>query len=497
MVSDKQVRRLFKTMNKDKTLQQIADKANMHEQTAKKYIEAGKLPSELKKPHYWQTRKDPFEEDWETKIKPLLGLNEGLEAKTIFEYLQREFPGKYQDGQLRTLQRRLKTWRATEGPDVEVMFPQIHYPGILAQSDYTNMNDLGITIAAAPFPHLLYHFVLTYSNWETGTVCFSESFESLSLGLQNALWALGGVPQKHQTDILTAAVQKTSHPDEFTRAYTDLLKHYNLIGRKTQAASPNQNGSVEQRNYRFKTALDQRLMLRGSRDFESRKEYEKFLKNLFKELNSGRLEKLAEELPVLKELPEGRLESCKDFTVRVTQNATISVQHNIYSVPSRLIKEKVKVYVYIDYMEVWYSQKCIETIPRLRGEGKHRIRYEHVISSLIKKNGAFENYKYREDMFPTINFRITYDQLLKQHTGKKAVKEYLQILYLAAKEGEHRVEYALQSTLETGAMISCTDIKDILKFQKDDHEQQKTNVNINPADLKSYDNLLSGRGGES
>jgi hypothetical protein len=137
----------------------------------------------------------------------LLQVNPRLQAKTLFADLQRRFPGHFADGQLRTLQRRLKRWRAENGPAREVFFAQGHHPGRLAASDFTHCTDLGVTINGSPFVHMIYHFVLTYSNWETGTLCFSESYESLSEGLQNALWELGGVPQLHRTDRLTAAVQ--------------------------------------------------------------------------------------------------------------------------------------------------------------------------------------------------------------------------------------------------------------------------------------------------
>src|SRR5690606_15796915 len=143
----------------------------------------------------------------------------GLEAKTLFEDLQRRYPAQFQDGQLRTLQRRVKQWRALEGPPKEVFFPQEHHPGELCQSDFTHMTALGVTIGGQRFEHLIYHFVLTYSNWETGTICFSESFESLSEGLQRALWQLGGVPKAHRTDRLSAAVHKDLSPEVFTDRY--------------------------------------------------------------------------------------------------------------------------------------------------------------------------------------------------------------------------------------------------------------------------------------
>lgn len=283
---------------------------------ARKYKKLGKLPSEVRKEHTWRTRKDSFEDVWED-VKGKLEVNPGLESKTLFEDLQRRCPGHFSDGQLRTLQRRIKRWRAEEGPGKEVYFDQVHRAGELCESDFSNMDSLGVTIQGQPFNHLLYHFVLTYSNWETGTVCFSESFESLSEGLQNALWELGGVPLCHRTDRLTAAVQKARHPDEFTRRYQGLMDHYGLMGQKIQAGKANENGDVEQRHYRYKKAVDQSLMLRGSRDFESRKEYEVFLRKMSSQLNAGRKKRFDEELKVLRRLPSRRLESCRRFKVRV------------------------------------------------------------------------------------------------------------------------------------------------------------------------------------
>lgn len=227
MVTDSQVRLLLKLIKEESSLSVAAAKAGMDEKTSRKYRDSGELPSESRNPHTWRTREDPFVEVWED-MRVALEINAGLEAKTLFVDLQRRYPGRFQDGQLRTLQRRVKTWQAIEGPAKEVFFSQIHKPGELAQSDFTSMNELQLTIDGKPFEHLLFHFVLTYSNWEAVTVCFSESFESLSLGLQNALWELGGVPRAHQTDRLSAAVQKVEHPDEFTRSYDALLEHYGL-----------------------------------------------------------------------------------------------------------------------------------------------------------------------------------------------------------------------------------------------------------------------------
>ena len=489
MVTDNQVRRLFRLLNTEKTLSLAAAKAGMDVKTARRYKQKRKLPSELKIQHSWRNRPDPFTDSWQ-KVKTMLGINPGLQAKTIFEHLQRQEPGKYADGQLRTLQRRIKVWRATEGPPREVYFPQKHYPGNLAESDFTSMNNLHITIAGRRFKHLFYHFVLTYSNWETGTICFSESFESLSEGFQKAIWMLGGVPKSHLTDRLTAAVRKTNNPKMFTDRYSALMRHYKVKGRRTNPASPHENGDVEQSNNRFKIAVDQSLMIRGSRDFADRKEYSIFLMDVLDQLNSGRRERFAEEMKVLGRLPMKRLESCKRLpSVKVRRSSTIHIAHNTYSVNSRLIGEHVNIRLYAEYLEVWYGQKKVDKMPRLRGEYNHSINYRHVIDWLVRKPGAFENYKWREDLFPTIRFRMAYDILKEEHVLSVAAKEYLKILELAAKGDESAVDKALRILIDSGESIGFTAVDEIIKAGV--VIPPVTNVNIPEVKLTLYDSLLN------
>ena len=266
MIKDAQVRKLRQLLGEGYPLYRAALKVGMNAKTARKYRHADRLPSESLTPRTWRTREDPFQDVW-PQLRDLLELNPGLQAKTLFEDLQRRFPGRFPDIQLRTLQRKIKAWRATEGPAKEVFFDQIHRPGQLAASDFTHMNDLHVTLAGEPFDHMVYHLVLTYSNWETATVCFSESFESLSQGLQNALWELGGVPQMHRTDRLSAAVNNLGDRDLFQQRYRALLAHYGLKAQAINARKAHENGDAEQSHHRFKTAVDQALMLRGSRDF--------------------------------------------------------------------------------------------------------------------------------------------------------------------------------------------------------------------------------------
>jgi hypothetical protein len=482
MVTDRQVRILMKLINKEETLAAAAAKAGMDEKTARKWRDRGMLPSEGKGERTWQTRRNPFEEVWE-ETREKLALNPGLEAKTLFNDLQRRYPGRFSDGQLRSFQRMVKAWRALEGPQKEVFFPQVHNPGELCESDFTHMESLEVRIGGQVFEHMIYHFVLTYSNWETGSICFSESFESLSEGLQSALWELGGVPKSHRTDRLGAAVHKADHPEEFTQRYEALSRHYGLHSERTHANSPHENGDVEQRHHRLKRAVDQALLLRGNRDFADRQEYAAFLRKLFVQLNSGRKERLLDELELLKPLPARRLESCKRLKVKVGPSSTIRVNHNVYSVNSRLIGETVEARLYMEHLEIWCSQRRVDTLPRLKGSEKHRIEYRHIIDWLLRKPRAFENYRYREDLFPTHRFRMAYDAL------KTNARQYLYILDLAAKEGEARVDEALRALLDKEEAPSAENVRKVLSGGE--KIPLPTAVEIDPVDLHDYDSLLS------
>ena len=486
MTKDAQVLRLRQLLGEGDFLYLAALKVGMDTKTARKYRHADRLPSESVSPQTWRTREDPFQDVW-PELRDQLELNPGLQAKTLFEDLQRRFPGQFPDGQLRTLQRKIKAWRATEGPPKEVFFDQVHTPGELCASDFTCMNDLHVTLGGQPFDHLVYHFVLTYSNWETGTVCFSESFESLSQGLQNALWELGGVPRTHRTDRLTAAVNNLGDRDLFQRNYRGLLAHYGLSAQAIQPRKANQNGDVEQSHHRFKTAVDQSLMLRGSRDFLDRAAYQQFLDQLFAQRNSGRTERFAEERPRLGGLPGRRIDAWHRRQVRVTQGSTIRIRSNIYSVPSRLIGETVDVHVTAECLEVWHGAVLVERMPRLGGRQKSLVNYRHVIDWLVRKPGAFAAYRHRDAMFPTGRFRRAYDILLAQSPAR-AAKDYLRILELAAKESEAGVDAILGRLLEWNVPITPTAVEEHLRH--DLGLPRAMEVVVTTVDLSSYDLLL-------
>lgn len=270
-----------------------------------------------------------------------------------------------------------------------------------------------------------------------------------------------------------------------------MLRHYGVEPERTNAACANENGDVEQRHYRLKKAMRQALMLRGSRDFNSREEYQQFLRRMFEQLNAGRDKRLREELDVLRRLPGRRLDDYKTLEVRVSPSSTIHAQHNTYSVHSRLIGERVQVRISVDYLEVWYGRRKVEHIPRLRGEGKYRVHYRHIIDWLVRKPGAFENYRYKSDMFPSSYFRMAYDDL-KRHNPLRANKEYVNILYLAAREGENRTESAIRHLLSQERAVTVESVRQLIL--EESRMPSITDIAIDDVSLKAYDELLSAEG---
>jgi len=487
-VTAAQVKELWRQLNQGASLRRAAMRANMDRKSARKYRDLGQLPSEARKPHTWRTRPDPLAEVWPA-VAEQLQREPRLQAKTLWEWLQRTQPGKYPESVRRTFERRVRQWKAQYGPAKEVFFTQEHAPGRLAASDFTAMNDVQVTIAGVPFPHLLYHFVLTHSNWEHVTLCLGEDFASLSVGLQNALWALGGVPERHRTDRMTLAVHHDGQAEQFTAKYRALVGHYGMHAEATNPASGHENGDVESSHRHFKEAVAQALLLRGSRDFASRDDYWQLVLAVQEQRNAGRTAKVADEMPHLRPLPACRLEGLERERVRVRRGSTIRVKHNTYSVPSRLIGEEVEARISMETIEVWYAQEVVQRMPRLRGQAKHQIDYRHIIGWLVRKPGAFARYVYREDLYPTVTYRRAYDALVAQQPGR-ADKEYVHLLHLAAQEGEARVEAALVQLLDERRPLSEQAVRTLLEEATPLAEAAQVEVPV--VDLHAYDALLEG-----
>ena len=472
-----------------------AMRAGMDRKTARKYIKDGKLPSETMVERGWKTRENPFEEHWPDVVASLAAAP-GLEAKTLFEVLREQHPGRYEPGQLRTLQRHVRVWRASDGPEREVVFAQAHRPGEAAQTDFTEASSLGITIAGEHFVHMLCVFVLPFSNWQWATVCLSESIAALRRGVQAALFQLGRVPEYHQTDNSTAATHRIpggkgvlvlGEKRPFNEDYLAIMRHFGMTPRTTAVAAKEQNGDVEASNGALKRRLEQALLVRGSRDFESVEAWQRFVHEVLRKANAGRGSRVGEELGTMRVLAVDRLPEFATEDVRVSEWSTIRVRHCAYSVPSRLIGETVRVRVFEDRLEVDFGGKPQLACERLRGRHRHRIDYRHVIWSLVRKPGAFARYVYREELFPSVVFRRAYDAMQSPHTGIKGDVEYLRVLHLAASTLEADVEAALVLLFAEKLPITADAVKAIVTVAP---RLEVPDLEPMPVDLGIYDALL-------
>ncbi len=485
-------------MTKHHHLGHAAMMAGMDRKTAAKYIEAGALPSQMRHERDWRTRPDPFAEHWPL-IEGWLRDQPALEAKTVFELLRKQFPGLYEPGQLRTLQRRVRTWRAECGPDKDIKLAQCHRPGEAAQTDFTSTNELQITIAGQLFVHLLCVFVLPFSNWRWATVCLSESLAAIRRGVQRALFQLGRVPRFHQTDNSTAATHRIAadkktasdnSPRKFNEEYLALMRHFAMTPRTTEIGAKEQNGDVEASNGVLKRALEQALLVRGHREFDSPEAWQSFVDQVVRKSNEGCGQRLLIEMAAMRELNVSKLPEYTEEKVRVSEWSTIRIKHCAYSVPSRLQGEMVRVRIYEDKIEVSYAGKPQLVCERLRGQGRqqrHRIDYRHVIGSLVRKPGGFARYVYREEMFPTVIFRRAYDVMQAKAPGTKGDLEYLRVLYLAATHLQDEVEAILSSRLAANEEITADLVGSLLTAARPVEVPQ---IALPVVDLRAYDALL-------
>jgi hypothetical protein len=444
MITKQQYRKLMSEYQETGKVSTSAMKAGMSRPTAQKYLKAGQPPAELQAKHTWRTRSDPLAEIWPTAQAMLREAPE-LEAKALFEYLMGRGPWVVQEGHLRTFQRRVKLWRLQHGPDREVFFPQDWEPGRALQLDWTNANELGIRISGVPCEHLLCHCVLPYSNWEWATRCQSESLLSLRHGLQEALFRLGKVPRELRVDNSSAATHRigVGAGRQFNQEFRSICEHYGLKACTINVDSPNENGDVESGNGHFKRRLHQHLLLRGSRDFEGQGAYDEFVETVLHKANGGRQEKLTQELAVMKPLPPTRLSEYEELYCRVSSASTIRVKKVGYSVPARLIGQELKVEVYESKLKLYSGRELLFEVPRQVGDRGMVLNYRHVIEHLLRKPGAFERYRYREQMFPSAVFRHACDWLVDRHGARSGGVEYLRLLKLASEVGEQDLELLL------------------------------------------------------
>lgn len=456
-------------------------KSGMDVKTARKYISLGKLPSECKKGRNWKTRGDIFLGVW-GEIESYLEYSPQLQARTMLDYLKKKYPKRFKDRQLRTLQRRFQDWKVSHGEGKEVIFSQVHIPGKQSQSDYTHMEDLGVTINGRLFKHLLFHFVLIYSRWESVMICYEESFNSLVFGYEKAVWELGGITKEHRTDNLSAAVKRDG---DFTERWKSVMDYYKTKPSRNNPGRSNENGSIEKSHDLYKKAVAQQLILRGSKDFPNLESYKKFLEDLVKNRNTSKRDRRLEELKVLKELPADKWYSPELRPVRVGPESMVHIDGVPYSVPSRLISYMLKAHIYPDKIELYYGSKKLQTMEK--SNKKFAIDYRHIIDSLLRKPGAFNNYRYKEVFFPRIVFRKVYDLFQDRFESKKADKKYLELLQLSKLNGEQNIAEAIDLYLMENKLPLPEEIKKSL-----DVSINIPKIIISQPKLSIYDQLRKG-----
>ncbi len=469
-------------------------RADLDPKTGRKYIKSGRLPSAMNKEHTWRTRADPFEEHWLECVEIFNAAPE-LNAKTVFDWLCEEHSESYSAGQLRTFQRKVRVWRAQEGPGKEIYFPQAHKPGHRMSTDFTHMKKLGITISGELFDHKLCHCVLTYSNWSWATICHSESMLALRIGVQSALFRLGRMPKEHWTDHSSAATHQPPQgadqsKREFNTEYLSLMEHFSMKPRTIQVNKPNENGDVESLNGVMKRKIEQHLLMRGSRDFVSVDQYRDFLEDVFVKSNELRKTRTTEELDHMRLLNVSSLTEYNEYTCLVHNSSTVTVDRRIYSVPSRLIGEKVRLRRYESRIEVVYKGVIQMEAPWIGRDGmRHHINYRHIISWLLRKPGAFRGYRYQRDLFPTEAFRWAYDSLSEALNERNADREYLQILSHASQNMECEVNLALIKLRAS----NCIPRLDRVILETHRNLPEPPAIEVLDVSLSEYDQLLESR----
>lgn len=488
-ITDHQVHKYKQHRNK---LSQVASaaKAGISERSARRIEDAQSLPSQ-RPTRSWRTREDPLSKVWDSEVVPLLQTDARLNAVTLLEELQRRYPGQWDTSVLRTLQRRIRLWRAKFGCEREVYFAQEHPPGRQGISDFTVADELNVEVAGLAFTHRLYQFALSYSGWRHVTVIDTgESFIALSTGLQAALWALGGVPEEHRTDSLSAAFNNLAEQEALTKRYADLCSHYGLRATRCNPGQSNENGSIESRNNSLKNALEQALCLRGTRSFDARADYETFVDTIVQRMNARAAKFLVTERAMLKPLPVRRTAEFEEIPARVSKYAIFNLKGALYSVPSQLIGHRLMVRQYAQHVECWLGGQCVVSLPRARpGDGQRAgraIDYRHLVGALKRKPGAFARWVLRDAAFPRAVYRQTWERLISQRPEREACKTMVGLLVLAADGHEAQLAQELEQLIELDQLPDLNALTQLLAPPTGDVPQVVVTL---PA-LASYDDLF-------
>jgi len=469
-----------------------AAKASISIATAYRIDKDPRLPSQRKAPRE-RRRPDPLGDIFKAEVVPMLQASPGLRSVAIFEEMIRRHP-ELGGGIRRTLERRIRSWRAIHGAEREIIFRQVHEPGRMGLSDFTDMGEAGIAIAGAALDHRLYHFRLAYSGFEHAHVVLGgESFVALAEGLQNALWSLGGVPREHRTDSLSAAFRNldTQACTDLTRRYDEFCHHYGMTPSRNNTGIAHENGAIEGPHGHLKRAIQDALLMRGSADFADLAAYRGFIDEIVSRRNVRNAKRIDLERAELQPLPGQRTSDYEEVGVRVTSSGGFTLRKVFYTVPSRLIGHQLRVRLFDDRLDLFIGGTPLMTLTRGRphASGKHDqvVDYRHVIHSLRRKPMALLSLVYRDQLFPRDAYRRTFDALLMRLPERQACRVMTDLLALAHERGcESELADKLSTALETGQLPDMAALR--AHFAPD--PAALPNVEIHLAPLNVYEALI-------
>jgi hypothetical protein len=491
-VTDHQMR-LYMKFRQTESPTVAAAKASISTATAYRFAHDHRLPSEHQQTR-GRRRPDPLADFFETEIVPMLKAAPELRAVAIFEEMQRRHPA-LSAGVRRTLERRIRSWRALHGADQEVIFRQVHEPGRMGLSDFTDMADLGVTIAGERLDHRLYHFRLVYSGFEHAHVILGgESYVALAEGLQNALWVLGGAPLEHRSDSLSAAFRNldTDAREDLTRRYDVLCAHYGMQPTRNNRGVAHENGSVESSHGHLKRAVGDALLMRGTTDFDGLVSYRRFIDEIVSRKNARSTKRIEAERPALQPLPGQRTCDHEETVVTITSSGGFMLKKVFYTVPSRLIGHRLRVRLYDARLDLFIGSTPLMTLVRGRadsaGKRAHVVDYRHVIHALRRKPMALLGLVYRDQLFPREAYRQTFDRLLERLPEKSACRLMVNLLALAHERGcEADLATLLAADLVAGQLPDLAALRE--RFAPNPAALPAVSVHLTP--LSAYETLVS------
>ncbi len=436
-ITDHQIRLYMNERKQGRSQVSAAAKASISERSARR-IDKGQLTPQPKAARHWRTRPDPLEEVWESHLVPLLEAEPTLLPATLFDYLCDHYPGRYDHTIVRTLQRRVKSWKAKHGPAKDVMFRQTKEPGRLGISDFTQLKGITVTILGQVFSHLLYHYRLVFSGWSyVKVICGGESFTALSTGLQNALWRSGGVPREHRTDSLSAAFNNLAEQEQLTARYQDLCRHYGIKATRNNPGASHENGAIEASHGHLKRRITQALLLRGSYDFDSLEDYQGFIEGIVHKHNRRCHPRFEQERADLHPLPKRRTHDYAEHRVLVSSTSTFDLKRVTYTVPSRFIGERLYVQLYDEQLKLYHGHEFVLALPRVYATKTQRgrcVNYRHVIDALVRKPQAFRYSQLRDDLLPSPDYQRIWRYVDDTLPAHQACRYIVRLLHLAATQ---------------------------------------------------------------